>query len=83
MAPLHVVCGGRTRLHGAKEISDGGHDNTATQLGKFAGAVGKTLRESCGHLTLTRPMGERSMPGYYFVDEAGCTEKNFKAWRGQ
>jgi hypothetical protein len=26
-------------------------------------------------------MGQRAMPGFYFVDEAECTKKNLKAWR--
>lgn len=53
-----------------------GADRFMFRIGKGNAAASK-LR---GGVVVT--MGERSMPGFYFVDEAGCTGKNFNAWIG-
>lgn len=58
-----------------------GVDRTKTGANRFMFRIGKgnaAANKLQGGVVVT--MGERSMPGFYFVDEAGCTEKNFKAW---
>jgi len=58
-----------------------GVDRSKAGAGRFMFRIGKanpaaaTLRG--GEIVA---MGGRQMPGFYFVAEAGCSEKDFKAW---
>ena len=58
-----------------------GVDRTKTGADRFMFRVGKdsaAVSKLRGGVVVT--MGERAMPGFYFVDEAECTQKNFNAW---
>lgn len=58
-----------------------GVDRTKAGAGRFMFRIGKNNPAAatlCGGEVVV--MGERKMPGFYFVEEAHCGEKDFKAW---
>ncbi len=58
-----------------------GVDRTKGGDGRFMFRIGKdnpAASELRGGVVVT--MGERKMPGFFFVDERECSGKNFKTW---